>query len=116
MAALRDWVANGGESAFALSDEAFAARVKRRSDKEMEADGYSLPVIEASCQYLRPAHYDDELEITTRGTLASPVRLVFDYTIDRGRDRIVTGRTAHASLNPQGRPVRLPERVRTFFA
>ena len=86
------------------------------SYREMEADGYSLPVIEASCQYLRPAHYDDELQITTTGTLVSPVRLVFEYTIDRGTDRIVAGRTAHASLDPRGKPVRLPERVRTFFA
>jgi acyl-CoA thioester hydrolase len=86
------------------------------SYREMEAEGYSLPVIEASCQYLRPAQYDDELQITTTGTLLSPVRLVFDYAIDRANDRIVTGRTAHASLNPQGRPVRLPDRVRTFFA
>ena len=85
------------------------------SYREMEADGYSLPVIEASCQYMRSAHYDDELQITTTGTLMSPVRLVFEYTIDRGSDRIVTGRTAHASLNPQGRPVRLPERVKRFF-
>ena len=38
VAALRDWVANGERSAYALSDEAFTARVKRRSDKEMEAD------------------------------------------------------------------------------
>ena len=38
VAAIRDWVANGDRSAYALSDEAFAARVKRRSDKEMEAD------------------------------------------------------------------------------
>ena len=38
VAAIRDWVTNGERSAFALSDEAFGARVKRRSDKEMEAD------------------------------------------------------------------------------
>lgn len=38
VAALRDWVANGGRSAYALSDEAFAERVKQRSSAEMEAD------------------------------------------------------------------------------
>ena len=42
------------------------------SYREMEAEGYSLPVIEASCQYLRPSHYDDELQITTTGTLCRP--------------------------------------------
>jgi hypothetical protein len=38
VAALRDWVANGERSAYALSDEEFARRVKSRSPAEMEAD------------------------------------------------------------------------------
>ena len=84
--------------------------------REMEASGYSLPVIAASCQYHRPARYDDELEIVTTGALMSPVRLAFDYEIRRGAERIVSGRTEHASLNLQGRPVRLPDRVREYFA
>ncbi len=35
---LRDWVANGEKSSYAMSDEEFARRVKRRSPEEMEAD------------------------------------------------------------------------------
>jgi hypothetical protein len=35
---LRDWVRNGERSAYALSDEEFARRVKPRSNAEMEAD------------------------------------------------------------------------------
>jgi acyl-CoA thioester hydrolase len=84
--------------------------------REMEAAGYTLPVISVACQYHRPARYDDELEIVTTGALLSPVRLAFDYVIRRGDERIVTGQTEHASLNPRGRPVRLPERVREYFA
>ena len=38
MAALRDWVANGDESEYVLSDEEFARRVKPRSPAEMEAE------------------------------------------------------------------------------
>jgi hypothetical protein len=38
LAGLRDWVRNGERSAFALSDEEFARRVKPRSAAEMEAD------------------------------------------------------------------------------
>jgi hypothetical protein len=38
LTALRDWVANGDASKFALSDEEFARRVKPRSPAEMEAD------------------------------------------------------------------------------
>jgi hypothetical protein len=36
--ALRDWVANGDRSAYALSDAEFARRAKPRSAAEMEAD------------------------------------------------------------------------------
>ena len=38
LTALRDWVANGDGSKFALTDEEFARRVKPRSPAEMEAD------------------------------------------------------------------------------
>lgn len=38
VAAIRDWVANGERSTFALSDDAFVARVKARSSSEMDAD------------------------------------------------------------------------------
>ena len=38
VAALRDWVANGARSPYALPDEAFARRVKPRSPAEGEAD------------------------------------------------------------------------------
>lgn len=84
------------------------------SYREMEDSGIALPVIEAQCQYLQPAHYDDELEIDTKGTLLSAVRIAFDYEIVRRSDRVinVSGRTVHAAVNNQGRPCRLPDRIR----
>jgi acyl-CoA thioester hydrolase len=87
------------------------------SYREMEQAGVSLPVIEAHCEYLRPARYDDELEIRTTGRLLSPVRMEFSYEV-RLTESIVaaTGRTAHASVDPNGRPCRLPERIREVFA
>lgn len=38
VAALRDWVTNGDRSAYVISDDEFAERVKPRSPAEMEAD------------------------------------------------------------------------------
>lgn len=88
------------------------------SYREMEAAGVSLPVIEAQCQYLRPARYDDEIEVRTEGRMLSPVRMEFQYQIVTVADQAVvaSGRTVHASLNPSGRPCRLPVRVREVFA
>ena len=86
--------------------------------REMELDGVSLPVIEAHCDYHRPARYDDEIEVRTEGRLLSPVRMEFQYKVVRTLDAVVsaTGRTVHAALDASGRPCRLPARVREAFA
>jgi acyl-CoA thioester hydrolase len=88
------------------------------SYREMEAEGFTLPVIEAHCDYRQSARYDDDLEIRTGGLLASPVRVQFAYEIVRPEDAtlIATGRTVHASLGRNARPCRLPLRVRKVFA
>jgi acyl-CoA thioester hydrolase len=88
------------------------------SYREMEVDGYSLPVIEAQCTYKASATYDDEIEVRTAGGMVSPVRLKFTYEIVRSADQAVlaTGSTVHATLDRAGRPCRLPERVRGLFA
>jgi acyl-CoA thioester hydrolase len=85
--------------------------------RQMELDGVHLPVIEAHCEYRRPAQYDDDLEIRTRATLLTPVRIRFDYEIVRGDDSILAaGHTVHAALDQRGRPCRLPTRVRDLLA
>lgn len=86
--------------------------------REMEATGVRLPVLEAHCEYRRPARYDDELEIVTRGRLLSPVRLEFTYEVRLHEDQrvVATGYTRHAAVDLTGRPCRLPVRVRDVFA
>jgi acyl-CoA thioester hydrolase len=88
------------------------------SYREMEADGVSLPVIEAHCEYRQSARYDDEIEIVTRATLLTPIRIRFDYDVVRRVDQVLTatGYTVHAALDAAGRPCRLPERVRAMLS
>jgi acyl-CoA thioester hydrolase len=81
------------------------------SYREMEHDGVSLPVIEAHCEYRQPARYDDELEVRTRATRLTPVRVRFDYDVVRGDETVAAGYTVHAALDRAGRPCRLPARV-----
>jgi len=87
------------------------------SYREMELSGVSLPVIEAHCEYARPARYDDEIEIRTTGRMLSPVRMEFNYEVRLTTDATVaaTGRTTHASVDQSGRPCRMPERIREVF-
>ena len=86
--------------------------------REMEKEGYALPVIEAHCTYREPAKYDDVLDVRTTGMLLSPVRVRFTYEIVRAADAamLATGTTIHATLDRAGRPCRLPERVRTWLS
>jgi acyl-CoA thioester hydrolase len=83
------------------------------SYREMEREGFSLPVVEAHCEYRQPARYDDQLEVRTRGGLLSVARLRFDYEVVRPSDDTVLagGHTVHAALDAAGRPCRLPERI-----
>ena len=87
------------------------------SYREMEADGYMLPVLEAHCVYRQPARYDDELDVKTTGALVSPVRVKFMYDVVRSADAVhlATGYTVHASIDRGGRPCRLPDRVRELL-
>jgi acyl-CoA thioester hydrolase len=84
----------------------------------MEADGIQLPVIEAHCEYSHGARYDDEVAIRTRATRISAVRVQFDYEATRCADGtlLATGHTVHATIDRDGRPVRMPERVKELFA
>ena len=88
------------------------------SYREMEESGVILPVIEAHCDYRRPARYDDQVEVHAEGRLASPVRMEFQYAVNvTGQVGVVaSGRTTHAAVSRDGRPCRLPERIRRAFA
>ncbi|MEK6630548.1 MAG: thioesterase family protein [Acidobacteriota bacterium] len=85
--------------------------------RAMEEDGTRLPVIEAHCEYHQPARYDDEIEIRTRAEMLSPVRVKFSYEVVRHGEGVVaaSGHTVHAATDVNGRPKRLPDRVRSLF-
>ena len=85
--------------------------------REMEEAGFRLPVIDAHCTYLRPSRYDDELDVRASVRLASAVRLEFSYEVVLVKDgsMVAVGKTQHASLTPEGRPCRLPARIREAF-
>lgn len=81
------------------------------SYRAMEADGVSLPVIEAHSDYRQPSRYDDEIEVRTRATLLSPIRMRFDYEVVRDGTVLTTGHTVHVAIDGSGKPCRLPARV-----
>lgn len=82
--------------------------------RDLEAQGLRLPVIEVQARFLRPALYDDVLEIRTRLTDLRKVRVTFAYEVlrDGTEGPLATGSTSHAALDREGRPCRIPEDLR----
>jgi acyl-CoA thioester hydrolase len=78
------------------------------SYRQFETEGYHLPVLSVSCRYIRPAIYDDEVEIEVTAREKPRLRIKLDYTIRRGDERLATATTEHAFIDQTGRPTRPP--------
>lgn len=73
-----------------------------------QATGHVFAVRRIEADYLRPARFDDLLNVTTDLTQASPARIVVDQQVRRGKQVLFTARVTIACLDGRGRPVRLP--------
>ena len=82
--------------------------------RDLEREGLRLPVIETHARFLRPALYDDTLEIRTELAGLSGARVAFGYEVRRvgTAGPLATASTSHAAVDLQGRPRRLPEDLR----
>ena len=78
------------------------------SYRDLEAEGYFLPVLELAVKYIRPALYDDNLTIVTAMDEKPTLRIRLRYDVRRGDTLLATGQTVHAFIDRQGRPVRPP--------
>ena len=80
------------------------------SYREMEKSGIILPVSKLNLQYLKPAYFDDDLDISVELEKTPTSRLIFNYIIKRDSDIVVKGSTILAFLNKKTkRPVRCPD-------
>src|SRR5690606_35515077 len=61
--------------------------------RQLESDGYRLPVLEVSARYLRPAVYDDTITIVTRLREKPLLRIRLEYEVRRGDELLATGWT-----------------------
>lgn len=72
-----------------------------------------LPVVEATVRYRHPARYDDLIRIETEITEVRRASLRFAYRIVRDEDErlLAEGETAHACIDLEQKPVKLPGRL-----
>lgn len=78
-------------------------------DLEREEKAF-LTVAEATCRYIAPARYEDEVVIETELTRVRSRGVEFTYRIKRGEMLLAEGRTVHVVIGPEGRPRAMPER------
>ena len=81
--------------------------------RDLEAQGFILPVVESYLRYKASAAYDDLLTIRTAMVELKSVSCRFNYTIFREPEYklLVKGFTVHAVINRSGRLVKFPEGV-----
>lgn len=83
-------------------------RLRGTKYSSIEQNGVFLPIVEAHADYLKPAVYDDVLDVFAWISDIGRVQLKFSYLVSRDGKELVRGYTRHAAVNGEGKPVRLP--------
>ncbi len=84
--------------------------------RDMEKDaGVLLAVVESSCRYISPVHFDDEVLISTRISKANIRMVNFSYDMSVDGRHVASGETRHIFLNRLMKPTRLPDQFRPIF-
>ncbi|NOY78158.1 MAG: acyl-CoA thioesterase [Calditrichaeota bacterium] len=79
---------------------------------QMEKEGILMPIVEVHCKYIRPAFYDDLLELRTVVDGLPRARIKLSYVITRVEtgEKIAEGDTTLAFLNEDRKPIRAPKK------
>lgn len=85
--------------------------------REIESRNILLPVSEAYCKYMTPAHYDDILIIhsTLDTEMKAGMKIDYRITSEDGGTVHATGHTRHAFTNREGRVIRPPAFMRDLI-
>ena len=83
-----------------------------------KTEGLLLSVVEATCRYISPARYDDEVSVETEILQAGSRLVAFGYKITRLPEKqlLAIGSTKHCWLNRELKPTRLPEQYHSLLA
>jgi acyl-CoA thioester hydrolase len=87
--------------------------------RDLEKQGYFLPVLEVHLKYRKSAYYDDVLTVVAMLKEKPLLRIHIEYEVLRGDELLATGSTLHAFIDKSGKPVRPPvcftERMNDLF-
>lgn len=87
-------------------------RALGRTYKDLEDAQVAMPVIEAHCNYKRPARYEDLIAVDVSVSEMRGASLRFAYEVRCGNVLLADGYTRHAVIGPNGRPRSIPDFMR----
>jgi acyl-CoA thioester hydrolase len=79
----------------------------------MERDGCAFAVRRCEADYIQPARFDDSLEVHTDSIDMEAASLWLDQRVKRNGDDLAVLRVRLACVGQNGKPARLPARLRT---
>ena len=82
----------------------------------MFADGQAFVVRRMDCEFLRPAKFEDELNVETRLVEMSGARFELAQLVKRGTEEIFSAKVTVAIIDSQGRPKRIPAEIVQKFS
>jgi acyl-CoA thioester hydrolase len=82
------------------------------SYREMEKEDANMAVVDASCRYIAPARYDDEILVRTTVERLNRRLITFGYSISNAEtgEALAEGKTVHITINKEGRKCSIPEK------
>ena len=87
--------------------------------RDLEADGFLLPVLECRAKFLRSAVFDDRLLVKTVMQEPPLARIELCYEVIRGDELLCSGVTVHGFVTTEGEisrpPTRFVELIREKF-
>jgi acyl-CoA thioester hydrolase len=94
-------------------------RDRGMSYAEVETRGIWLPVRDMAVRYLRPARYDEDIAVRAGISTWGRASVTFVYQVFGPPDASVllaAGETLHACTSPSGKPVPVPDWLRSLFS
>jgi len=77
--------------------------------REMEEAGYLLPVLGCEASFIKPAQFDDRLQVRAFIRKHISARIEISYEVNRLETLLALGKTTHAFVDKKGKLIRPPK-------
>lgn len=83
----------------------------------LEREGVGFMIVEATCRYHAPAHFDEVLSIRTWAEKVKNSSFALAYeVVNRATEQLLaTGQTVQVFIGKEGKATRIPARLRTML-